>query len=115
MNHTSPPPASGSVSRKLIHSISLPLAFACLSQVVFAIDEAESFALLVVTLDGADDPGVHGALLRGMLSGLEGRRNVAAPKGWSKLSERLETSENANVRELSMQLSQIFGDRDRRH
>ena len=97
--------------RKLIRSIVFLHAFACLSPAAFAINDAESLALLVETLDMVDDPGVRGALLKGMLSGLEGRRNVTAPRGWSKLSEKLATSENANVRELSMQLSQFFGDR----
>jgi putative heme-binding domain-containing protein len=51
-------------------------------------------------------------LLQGMLSGLAGRRNVAAPKGWSQLSAKLAKSEDKTVRDLSLQLSQIFGDRE---
>lgn len=76
-----------------------------------AIDETESLALLVETLGTNDDAGIRTALLKGMLRGLEGRRNVAAPKGWSELSSRLAKSGDANVRDLSTQLSQIFGDR----
>jgi putative heme-binding domain-containing protein len=76
-----------------------------------AIDEPESLALLVETLEANDDAGIRTALLKGMLRGLEGRRNVAAPKGWSELSARLAKSDDANVRDLSTQLSQIFGDR----
>jgi putative heme-binding domain-containing protein len=76
-----------------------------------AIDEAESFALLVETLEAHDDAGIRTALLKGMLRGLEGRRNVTAPKGWSELSAKLSKSDDANVRDLSTQLSQIFGDR----
>jgi putative heme-binding domain-containing protein len=75
-----------------------------------AVDETEPFALLVETLDSSDDPSVEAALLKGMLSGLEGRRHVAAPKGWTKLSVKLAASENAAVRERSLALSQIFGD-----
>jgi hypothetical protein len=44
-------------------------------------------------------------------AGLEGRRNVAAPEGWSELSTRLAKSDDTTVRDLSTQLSQIFGDR----
>ncbi len=77
-----------------------------------AIDETESLGLLVETLEANDDAGIRTALLKGMLRGLEGRRNVAAPKGWSELSARLAKSDNTNVRDLSTQLSQIFGDRE---
>ena len=76
-----------------------------------AIDETASLALLVETLEANDDAGIRTALLKGMLRGLEGRRNVAAPQGWSELSARLAKSDDANVRDLSTQLSQIFGDR----
>ncbi|HIF31179.1 MAG TPA: c-type cytochrome [Planctomycetaceae bacterium] len=84
---------------------------ACYPQVSTAIDESDSLALLVETLDAADDPGVQSALLRGMLRGLEGRRNISAPKGWSELSAKLAQSDDKSVRDLSAQLSQIFGDR----
>lgn len=74
-------------------------------------DETESLALLVRTLDATSDPGIQASLMQGMISGLEGRRNVAPPKGWSELSQKLGDSEDALVRDLSIQLSQIFGDR----
>ena len=45
-----------------------------------------------------------------MLSGLEGRRHVSAPKGWSELSAKLARSPDRSVRILSNQLSRIFGD-----
>ncbi|MDG2359931.1 MAG: c-type cytochrome [Planctomycetaceae bacterium] len=76
-----------------------------------AIDETESLGLLVETLEANDDAGIRTALLKGMLRGLEGRRNVPAPKGWSELSAKLTKSDDASVRDLSTQLSQIFGDR----
>lgn len=87
------------------------LASFCLSPVANAIDQADSLALLVETLEASEESGVRAALLKGMLRGLEGRRNVAAPKGWSELSAQLLNSDDANVRDLSAQLSQIFGDR----
>ncbi|MGI9473168.1 MAG: c-type cytochrome, partial [Rubripirellula sp.] len=77
-----------------------------------AINEPESLALLVKTLQENTDPNIQAALLRGMLSGLAGRRDVAAPEGWGALSRAISESENEEARELSMQLSQIFGDRD---
>jgi len=81
------------------------------NSVASAIDEAESLTLLVETLNSTDDANVRSALMRGMLRGLEGRRNVAAPKGWSELSSKLAKTENGHVRDLANQLSQIFGDR----
>ena len=47
--------------------------------------------------------------MRGMLSGLSGRRNVDPPPGWKELSKKLSSSEHAEERTLQ-QLSQIFGD-----
>ena len=75
-----------------------------------AIDEAESLLLLVRTLDQIEDPAVQTSLLRGMLSGLEGRRNVQAPPLWKKVSLDLSHSDDDTVRKLSQQLAQIFGD-----
>jgi putative heme-binding domain-containing protein len=73
-------------------------------------DETDPLVMLVETLESLDDSNVQASLLKGMLSGVEGRRNVDAPKGWDKLYERLSISENAAVRERSFALSQIFGD-----
>ena len=78
--------------------------------VATAIDEAETLTLLVETLNSTDDANVRGALMKGMLRGLEGRRNVPAPHGWSELAAALAKSENGDVRDLANQLSQIFGD-----
>jgi putative heme-binding domain-containing protein len=75
-----------------------------------AMDDIEPLALLVETLESLEDSSVQAALLKGMLSGVDGRRNVEPPKGWAKLHEKLSTSENAAVRERSLALSQIFGD-----
>jgi putative heme-binding domain-containing protein len=78
-----------------------------------AADQQESLHLLVRTLSSVEDqPQVCSSLMQGMLSGLEGRRDVPAPKGWKSLSEKFSESEDAKVRELSAQLSQIFGDQD---
>ena len=99
------------VKRSLLASLVVCLV-CCALHVAKADDDSESLALLVDTLAASDVPAVHAALLQGMLSGLEGRRNVAAPKGWSKLSAKLANSEDKTVRDLTLQLSQIFGDRE---
>ena len=81
--------------------------------VASAINEADSFALLIETLNAVQsEPSTCSSLMRGMLSGLEGRRNVTPPLGWGTLSKKLGQSEDGNVRDLSMKLSQIFGDRE---
>jgi putative heme-binding domain-containing protein len=94
-------------------------SFACLATLLLvccphtadAIDESESLALLVKSLEVTDDSNVQSALMRGIIRGLEGQRNVAAPKGWSLLSKKFASSDNKGLRDLSLQLSQIFGDR----
>ncbi len=66
--------------------------------------------LIVSALQKVDDPKVQASFLRGMLSGLVGQRNVTAPKGWVILKAKLEKQNNAEVKKLVAQLSQIFGD-----
>jgi putative heme-binding domain-containing protein len=73
-------------------------------------DESASLALLVKTLRETGNETVRESILRGMLKGLEGRRQVQTPKGWTDLSSTLSQSSNAKVRTLSMELAQIFGD-----
>ena len=70
----------------------------------------DSLGLLVEVLQTTEDPAIQASLLKGMLNGLEGRRNVPAPKGWSKVSAKLLKSEDRSVREMALQLGQIFGD-----
>ena len=99
---------AGLITRSITCVLTLVLALT--PGVSNAFDETDSFALLVETLESSDDPSVQAALLKGMLSGLEGRRNVHPPRGWTKLNDKLAASENAAVRERSLALSQIFGD-----
>ncbi len=81
------------------------------SPIAWAIDEAEAFEVLIKTLREVEQqPAVCSAVMRGILSGLEGRRNVALPPGWTELSEKFARSEDAGVRELSLRISQVFGD-----
>lgn len=88
----------------------LPLLLAMAPGVAHAIEDIDPLELLVETLASSDDPSVQEALLEGMLSGLEGRRNVASPDAWTPLSVKFAASENAAVREHALALSQIFGD-----
>ncbi|MEM9367105.1 MAG: c-type cytochrome [Planctomycetota bacterium] len=75
-----------------------------------AADGTEPIALLIETIAASEDPRIQATLLKGMLSGLEGRRNVESPVGWMGLSDTLAANANAEVRVRSLALSQIFGD-----
>ncbi|QDV82612.1 c-type cytochrome [Planctomycetes bacterium TBK1r] len=75
-----------------------------------AADESATLSLLVRTIRQTDQDTVRASLMKGMLRGLEGRRNVQAPEGWSVLAKELSRSENASIRESANLLSQIFGD-----
>ena len=72
--------------------------------------QTDPLAVLVEVLKSSDDAGVQASLLAGMLSGLEGQRNVRPPKGWSKVSAKLLKSDDRAVRTMTLQLGQIFGD-----
>ena len=80
------------------------------AEAAIVIDDAKKMQLLVATLDGVSDASVLNALMSGMLKGLEGRRDVPAPANWTTVAARLRLHNNKRVRELSSQLSQIFGD-----
>ncbi|MHC4996858.1 MAG: c-type cytochrome [Planctomycetota bacterium] len=75
-----------------------------------ALDERASLELLVQTIQDQTDPSVRVSLLRGMVRGLEGRRDVQAPAGWSGLGPELMRHEDQNVARLAQQLGQLFGD-----
>ena len=77
---------------------------------VVASNDVESFQLVVTAVGSTKDTSVQAALLKGMLLGLEGRRSVRAPEGWSTLSNTLACSTSASVRQHALALSQIFGD-----
>ena len=77
---------------------------------VVASNDVESFQLVVTAVGATTDTSVQAALLKGMLLGLEGRRSVRAPEGWSTLSNTLACSTSASVRQHALALSQIFGD-----
>lgn len=99
-----------------IRARAIPLV-ACIASFVIGLpsssnanDKTDSFTLLIDALASSQDSTVQAALLNGMIKGLEGRRDVPAPKGWTKLSEQLAASDSGAVREKSLALSQVFGD-----
>lgn len=71
----------------------------------------DAMGLLVKTAQQSKNPALRAALLKGMLKGLEGQRNVPAPEGWSALSAELTAGDVAELQVLARELGQIFGDK----
>ena len=65
---------------------------------------------IVGALKGIDDPGIQASFLKGMLGGLEGRRDVDPPAGWVELKVKLEKQGNEEVLALVGRIGQVFGD-----
>jgi putative heme-binding domain-containing protein len=65
---------------------------------------------LVRLLGNTDDADVQRDVLKGMQAGLTGRRRVAMPADWTTVSRKLRTSTDAEVRDLALNLSLLFGD-----
>ena len=76
----------------------------------FSADGAHPMEILVRAISETDDDAVRASLLRGMLHGLTGRRNLPVPAGWAELKASLEKSSDQSIREMTDRLSQIFGD-----
>lgn len=69
----------------------------------------EALPILVQVLAATDDAQTQLDILKGMADGLKGRRSVQAPAGWDATAIKLGSSANAQVRELTRQLSLVFG------
>jgi putative heme-binding domain-containing protein len=65
---------------------------------------------LVRVLAASDDIGVQRDVLQGMHEALQGRRRLTPPEGWSAVRRKLAASPDAEVRQLSLRLSVMFGD-----
>jgi putative heme-binding domain-containing protein len=71
---------------------------------------AKALDSLVRVLTVSDDLAVQRDVLRGMAEALQGRRNVAAPRGWTAVYRKLSASKDAEIREKALVLSVLFGD-----
>jgi putative heme-binding domain-containing protein len=72
---------------------------------------ANRLAPLVKLLAQSDDADVQRDILRGMYEALQGRR-VDAPDGWSNVQRKLADSPSAEVRQKTLMLSVMFGDKE---
>ncbi|MFG0295107.1 MAG: PVC-type heme-binding CxxCH protein [Maioricimonas sp. JB045] len=64
----------------------------------------------VLASTSIEDTTRQTALLTGMSEALRGWQKAPMPDGWSELAERLGTSKDETVRQLSRDLSLVFGD-----
>lgn len=76
---------------------------------VVKLDSTATLNLLIKTLSRTSDSAAQEGLLRGIVRGLEGRRSVAAPEGWTEVSAQLQASPAGGIREIAQQLDQVFG------
>tara|TARA_R110002096_G_scaffold26518_3_gene81749 strand:- start:8361 stop:9572 length:1212 start_codon:yes stop_codon:yes gene_type:complete len=77
---------------------------------IVEMDRDEALEMLVSKIGKSDDPAIQAALLNGILLGLEGRRDVAAPSGWGELKANLQANPDSRVPGHVQKLSQVFGD-----
>jgi len=87
----------------------LATAFCLLGVAAAPAQGDDALPALVELISQSDDPQFQLDLLRGMKAGLQGRRQVAPPKGWDDAARKLKDSPNAEIQELARSLSLVFG------
>ena len=85
------------------------LLTACLLTLPARAQTDDALPALVEVLKSADDPQLQLDVLKGLSEGLKGRRGVKAPPGWDEVAAKLGKSPSAPIRELTQQLSLVFG------
>lgn len=88
----------------------LPILLPYMTRRLGAIGTGEILALLVDQLGLLEKPAEQITLLEGINTALQGRRQVAMPRGWSAVSARLIGSSDARVRAQALSLALTFGD-----
>ncbi len=73
-------------------------------------DHSVALEMLSRTISGTKNTSIRNSLMKGMLLGLEGQRNVTPPPSWETLLQSLDTNSDNETRSLTQKLSQIFGD-----
>ena len=98
-------PARPAAALQLAAASELPLVTRFIARRLVDDDQVAS---LVAALDGS--PPALRDMLAGLRDGLEGRYDVTAPESWSAIYADLQNSGDAEVRRLSLQTAQHFGD-----
>ena len=79
---------------------------------IVEMDRKEAFALLFAQLAVTDNPIIQRALLKGILLGLDGQRNLTPPTTWLELRAKLLDQNDPELTKHLEQLSQVFGDKE---
>ena len=77
---------------------------------IVEMDREQAFSLLFTQLAVTDNSAVQKPLLKGILLGLDGQRNLTPPPNWFRLRTSLLDQKDPQLDKLVDQLSQIFGD-----
>lgn len=72
--------------------------------------DADGISVLVEMLAENNEPQFQLDILKGINAAMEGRRRVAAPKGWTAVREKLLASASRDVRAQAQSLAVVFGD-----
>ncbi|NQZ59220.1 MAG: hypothetical protein HRT88_17335, partial [Lentisphaeraceae bacterium] len=75
-----------------------------------AADSTNNLSLLIKTLSEVKDTKVQASLLRGILDGLAGVKGIETPDNWQKVNASLLAGSDNEVKVMTRQLSQLFGD-----
>ncbi|MDC0567703.1 PmoA family protein [Akkermansiaceae bacterium] len=77
---------------------------------IVEMDREQAFSLLFTQLAVTDNSAIQKPLLKGILLGLDGQRNLTPPPNWFRLRTSLLDQKDPQLDKLVDQLSQIFGD-----
>ncbi len=88
----------------------IPVVDSYMIRRVAKIGTPEALNLVVERLGSSQQAEQQATILRAIIEGLKGRRQVAMPKGWAGLSSSLVNSANAEVNALATGLALTFGD-----
>ncbi len=95
---------------ELTSNLRFPLIARNIGRRVASLADVKPGLELIALQLGEADHGNHAELLAGVIEGLEGRRTVDVPEGWSRVYEKLQGSSSEAIRERSLQLALIFDD-----
>jgi putative heme-binding domain-containing protein len=79
---------------------------------IVEMDREQAFSLLFTQLAVTENSAIQKALLKGILLGLDGQRNLKPPATWLELRARLLNENDPELTKHLEQLSQIFGDKE---
>ncbi|AMV28529.1 hypothetical protein VT84_29255 [Gemmata sp. SH-PL17] len=90
----------------------IPFVFQCTTRRIGALGSPEAFDLLTKALAESKTEEQRVAYLHGLQEGAKGKRSLPMPKGWGAAFEALMKSPDAGVRQQSLGLAVVFGDKN---